>query len=127
MGTLSRQDVQSLLENTKNRIIERVTTRQDVKLLTEATRDRIMNYMHDLLQIHQQNMMRRGDVQSTQLLRRQVALETRIATLEQELKIMRQLIEKLANQTPPQHIYMPIQPENGEKPPYTQYAYKSST
>ena len=122
--TLSKQDMQNLLENTKNKIFERVSTRKDMQLLTEAARDRVMNYVHDLMQVHQQNMLRRGDLQNSQLTRRIASMETRMVTLEQELKAIHQLMERLASQ-PQQQVFMPLQPDTKtDTQPYTQYTYK---
>jgi hypothetical protein len=121
MAPLSKQDAQSLIDNAKKQIIEKVATRHDVQLLTEAARDKIMNYTRDLLQIYQQNMLRRLEFYQVQNTRRVASLETRMMTLEQEIKSMRQVVERAENS--PQRIYMPVDNEK-DKQPYTQYVYK---
>jgi|GEM_PF-4459408 len=99
MGQLNKQEVQSLLETLKNRILEKTVTRQELQTFTETSRDKVMTYVHDLVQIHQQNMMRRQDVQNSQLTKRVAVLETRLITIEQELKYSRQLLERLVAQS----------------------------
>ena len=96
MGQPTKQDIQCMLDTLRGRILDKVATRQDVQSLTEASRDRTMTYVHDLVQVHQQNMMRRTDVQNSQLTKRLAVLEARLMSLEQELKTSRQLIERTA-------------------------------
>lgn len=124
MAPVSKQEVQSLLDSARKQIIEKVATRHDVQMLTEAARDRVMNYTRDLLQIYQQNMLRRLEFYHIQDTRRVATLETRLMTLEQELKSMRVSLERL-HETQPQRVYMPLQNE-ADKQPYTQYVYKPS-
>lgn len=124
MGPLSKQDAQNLIENAKNRIIEKVSTRQDVQLLSEAARDRIMNYVRDLLQVHQQNMLRRNEYQQSQMQRRMIAMETRMASLEQELKVTRQLLNQIlerVSEPNSQKVYAPTSQPVAE--PQMQYVY----
>lgn len=90
MATPTKQETQAMLDMLKNRL------RQDTLNMTEAARDRVMNYTHDLLQIHQQNMLRKGEEATSQIQRRITSLEYRISSLEQELRITRQLLERLA-------------------------------
>lgn len=122
MAPVSKQEVQNLIDNARKQIIEKVSTRHDVQCLSEAARDRVMNYTRDLLQIYQQNMLRRLEFYQVQNTRRVSTLETRMMTLEQEIKLMRQAVERLA-ESAPQRIYMPLQNES-DKQPYTQYVYK---
>lgn len=118
--TPSKQEVQTLLDNTKKQIIEKVATRHDVQNLTEASRDRLMNYSRDLLQVYQQNLLRRLEFYQIQTTRRIAGMESRLMSMEQEAKAMRQLMERIADQAP-QRIYMPL--EDKTKQPYTQYVY----
>ncbi len=122
MGPMTKQEAQGLLDNTKKQIIEKVATRHEIQSLTEASRDRMMNYVRDLLQVYQQNMLRRMEFYHVQSTRRVATMETRMMTMEQELKMMRQLMERMADQSP-QRIYMPVQNEN-DKQPYQQYVYQ---
>ena len=118
---ITKQEAQALFETTKKQIIEKVATRHDVQILTEAARDRVLNYVRDLLQIYQQNLLRRAEFYQIQTTRRISAMETRMMSMEQEVKAMRQVMERLADQAP-QRIYMPLQPEKGQA--YTKYVYK---
>lgn len=122
MGSVTKQEVQSLLDTTKKQIIEKVATRHDIQSLNEASRDRVMNYVRDLLQIYQQNMLRRMEFYHVQSTRRVAAMENRMMTMEQEIKMMRQLMERIADQGP-QRVYLPVQNEN-DKQPYQQYVYQ---
>jgi Mg2+ and Co2+ transporter CorA len=126
MVQLTKQDVQNCVDNAKNRIVERMISRQEVQTVTDAARDRIMTYFHDLVQIHQQQLFRRSNMQFSQMQRQIVALESRLLSMDQEMKAMRQVMERLANQEP-QRIVMPTQPEQQTKPePYTQYVYRTA-
>lgn len=126
MVPLNKQDAQNMLENTKNRIIEKVATRQDVVLQTEASRDRVMNYVRDLLQVFQQNLLRRQEYQQSQTQRRMVAMETRMINLEQEIKanrlVLQQILDRLSEQQSQQRITLPADVEAPVG--YGQYAYK---
>jgi hypothetical protein len=124
MAPVSKQEVQGLLDNTRKQIVEKVATRHDVQTLGEASRDRVMNYTRDLLQVYQQNMLRRLEFYHIQHTRRVATLENRMMSLEQELKAMRQAMERIADSaSSPQRIYMPLQ-NDSDKQPYTQYVYK---
>lgn len=119
--SLTKQEAQTLFETTKKQIIEKVATRHDVQVLSEAARDRVLNYVRDLLQIYQQNLLRRAEFYQIQTTRRIAAMETRMMSMEQEMKAMRQIMERMAEQSP-QRVYMPVQ--ESTKQPYTQYVYK---
>ena len=128
MGPLNKQDAQNLIENAKNRIIEKVATRQDVQLLSESSRDKVMNYVRDLLQVYQQNMLRRSEYQQSQMQRRMVAMETRMITMEQELKatrgLLNQILEKVTEQASAQKISLPAQAYDATAEAQGQYAYR---
>lgn len=122
MAPLTKQEVQNLIDNAKKQIIEKVATKHDVQCMSEAARDRVMNYARDLLQIYQQNLLRRLEFYQVQNTRRIATLETRMTTLEQDVKYIRQAIERLV-ETAPQKIYMPLQ-NDADKQPYTEYVYR---
>jgi hypothetical protein len=125
MGQLTRQDIQPMLDAMKNRILDRVATRQDIQSLTEASRDRIMAYAHDLVQIQQQNIMRRTDVQNSQLTKRVAVLEARMLSLEQELRLTRQAMERISEQQPgTQRAYVPKQSSVPPEQLYTGYSFQ---
>jgi hypothetical protein len=126
MAQLSRNDVQQIVDNAKNRIIERVATRQDLQTVTDTARDRVMTYTYDLVQMHQQQMIRRMSIHSTNMQRQVSSLEARIMAQDQELKTMRQLLERIANNEP-QRIYLPVQQDQNVREGYTQeYSYRTA-
>ncbi len=121
---VTKQELQTFLETTKKQIIDKVATKQNVQLLNEADRLKIMNYVRDLIQIYQQNMLRRLEYYQVQNTRRLAGMEARMMSMEQETRAMRQLMERLAD-AEPQRVYMPLQ-NDSDKQPYTQYVYKPS-
>lgn len=128
MAPITKQDAQNLIENAKNRILEKVATRQEMQLLTEASRDKVMNYVRDLLQVYQQNMLRRNEYQQSQMLRRMIAMETRMTNLESELKATRQMLgqilEKVSStQVATQRMTLPEQTQQSAG--QGQYVYTS--
>jgi hypothetical protein len=122
MAPVTKQEVQNLVDNARKQITEKVINKQDVQMLSEAARDRVMNYTRDLLQVYQQNMLRRLEFYHIQSTRRIANLESRMMTLEQEIKAMRQAMERIA-EAAPQRVYMSLQ-NDADKQPYTEYVYK---
>lgn len=118
MGPVNRQDVQNIVEIARNRIMERAVTKQDMAVMMESIRN--------LTNMHQQSqqILKQGEYQRSQLTRRAVALETRLGTVENELKTVQYLLGKLAEQKP-QQIIMPVRPEQPATPePTPDYAYR---
>jgi hypothetical protein len=105
MGPATKQDVQSIVDTSKNRVLERVALRQDVQWLMDQTR-----VLLNLLQQNQQ-YLKQAEYQRLQQTRRVIALETRIAQLEQEVRGHRQTLNRVA-ESRPQQIVMPSQPVN---------------
>lgn len=96
MTALSRQDMQTMLDTFRSRLLDQVASKQDVQRTTDAARDRVISYMHDYLQQNQQQFVRQLDMRTKMYRDRMLALESRICTLEQELKISRQLMEQMS-------------------------------
>jgi len=122
MAPVTKQEVQSLIDNSRKQILEKLVTKPEIQAMSEASRDKVMNYARDLLTVYQQNLLRRLEFYHIQSTRRVANLESRMMTLEQELKMMRQALERMA-ESAPQRVYMPLQNES-DKQPYTQYVYK---
>lgn len=122
MAPVTKQEVQNLIDNSRKQILEKLVTRPEIQAMSEAARDKVMNYARELLTVYQQNLLRRLEFYHIQSTRRVANLESRMMTLEQELKMMRQAMERMAESTP-QRVYMPLQNES-DKQPYTQYVYK---
>ncbi len=96
MSSVSRQDMQTMLDQTCRRLQDQIATRQDVQRAADGARDRMISYMHDYLQQNQQQFIRQLDdrarIQKTQV----TNLENRIHSLEQEIKSSHQLISNIA-------------------------------
>jgi hypothetical protein len=105
MGPVTRQDVQNIIETARNRIMERMVTRQDISVLNETIRQ--------LANIQQQNqqLLKQSEYQRLQLNRRAVALEARLATLENETRNMAIAMNKMAGQKA-QPIIIPVPQQN---------------
>lgn len=129
--SVSKQDMQNVVETAKNRIIERLATKQEIQVLSDTARDRILNHIQYLFQAHQQQTFARDNDRSVQTQRYVSSLESRIGSLESEIKAMRRLLTQVAsNLSQPQEqprMAMPLQPEQPEaaNAAYTTYAYRS--
>lgn len=84
MVSLTKQDIQGVIDSARNRILERVATRQDIQSACDASRDRVLTYVHDVQQ-QQYQLSRQTNIQVNQLVRRMAAMESRLLTLESEL------------------------------------------
>jgi hypothetical protein len=102
MGPATKQDVQTIVDTSKNRVLERVALRQDVQWLMDQTRTLL-----NLIQQNQQ-MLKQAEYQRLQNTRRIIALETRVAQLEQEVRGYRQTLNRVAD-TRPQQVMVPVQ------------------
>lgn len=105
MTNLSKQDVQSIVDNAKNQVLQRTVTRQDWQ-----TQNDLIRVMLTTVQQNQQ-IIRQSEYQRVQMLRRTVSLEARIAQLDQEIRTLRSSLEgaigRLADQQP-EKIIMPV-------------------
>lgn len=84
MVSLTKQDIQGVIDSARNRILERVATRQDIQTACDASRDRVLTYVHDVQQ-QQYQLSRQTNIQVNQMVRRLAAMESRLLTLESEL------------------------------------------
>ena len=96
MNAITRQDVQNITDNLRNRIIERMITKQDVLGLHDAIRQSTT--------LVQQNQMslRNGEQYLAQILKRVELLESRINETAMDIKKLQYEVEniKLAEQNP---------------------------
>lgn len=99
MAELTKQEMHQQLEACKNKIIERAVSRQEVQTLLETTRDRVMSYVHDLVQVHQQNIFRKSASQQLELSRRVASLELRLQSIEQDLKTALNYLQYLSEES----------------------------
>ncbi|PID32075.1 hypothetical protein CR970_02455 [Candidatus Saccharibacteria bacterium] len=84
----SRQDIQTIVENAKGRILDRVAQKQDIQSLNDNIRA--------LINIEQQNqqLLRQAETQRIQLVNRAMALETRLSQLERDMQVCRHSLKQ---------------------------------
>ncbi len=92
--TVSKQEVQMIVDQAKNRVIERLITKNDVQGAVDHARDRVFNYV----QIMEQQRTRITTLQYEQLLRRSIALENRMGSLENEFRALNHNLAQLLSQ-----------------------------
>lgn len=109
MANLTKQDIQNIVENAKNRVLERVVTRQDVQCQTD-----LMKLMYTNLQQALQ-LVRQSEYQRVQMSRQIASLEGKLMQMDQELRQLKSATQKLAD-SKPERIIMPIQAENSHTP-----------
>jgi hypothetical protein len=111
---VTRQEVQSIADTLQNRLCQKVATHQDFMNMYETLRT-----MMSLLQQNQQ-LLRQAEFQRLQSSRRVVAVETRLAQMEQELRAHRSMLEDVQSQRS-KHVLVPA--PTGQ-PDRTQYMYR---
>lgn len=120
MAPVTRQDVQNIVEISRNRLLERVATRQDITVLTDTIRN--LNNLH----MQSQQLLKSSEYQRLQLTRRAVALEARLGQLENDLRtINSNMIKMMEQKAQPQPIVMPATAAPAEQQPApASYAYR---
>jgi hypothetical protein len=98
MVTLTKQDVQSVIDNARNRLLNSVASRQDIQALQET-----IKMLTNTLQQSQQ-LLRQGEYQRVQLVRRAVAMESRMVQLESELRSLRTAMIQLSQVRPTERV-----------------------
>jgi chromosome segregation ATPase len=106
MPPVNRQEVQNIIEIAKNRIIERVATKQDIIMLSDSIKT--LSNLH----LQSQQLLKQSEYQRSQLSRRIVALETRISSMDNEIRTAQYMLSKMAGQKQqPTQIVLPATPE----------------
>ncbi len=119
MTPITRQDIQNILQITLNRAMERVAMKQDVIILADAVRN--LSAMHQ----HSQQLLKQSEDQRVQLIRRAVALEGRLATLENEIRGLNATVAKISLHQQPTSMALPAMPaENQETAAPVRYVYR---
>lgn len=98
MGPMTRQDMQTMLDNSRARLLERMAQRQDVQQLTENVKTLLVTTQQML------QLLRQADSQRTQTNRRVAALEMHLAALEQEIRPLRSTMTQVASKQSNQRI-----------------------
>ncbi len=98
MVSLTKQDVQNVIDNARNRWLERVATRQDVHALQDTVR-----LLTTALQQSQQ-LLRQDETHRVQLVRRSIAIETRLTQLDHELQNVRRTLVQLSQHQPTDRV-----------------------
>ena len=94
MTEISRQDLQNLLEQTKNKVVERMLTKADIQVLCNQLRDYVVKQVKVTHQLDQA-AIKQSFVLANQSLRRSVNIEARLIAFEQELRMFRHTVDKL--------------------------------
>lgn len=102
MNPATKQDVQSIVDNSRARILERTVTKQDINGLSDLVRQIAT------LQQQNQQLLKQGEQQRLQLLQRLQQLEARLISTEQSMRSLASAVSKTTGQ-PPQQIILPVQ------------------
>lgn len=90
VSAATRSDVQGMVEGVKNTLLDRLAPRNYIQAMSESLRISILQNLHDLHGENQQ-LIRSGQMQREQLMQR-------MASMEGEMRAMRQLIVQLIDQ-----------------------------
>lgn len=92
--TVTKHEVQSMIDQARNRIMERMVTKYEVRGAVDNARDRLYSYFYDL----EQQQLRAAAVRHEQQWRKLTSLENRMRSLENELTALNQNLSILLNQ-----------------------------
>jgi hypothetical protein len=93
MTSITRNDVQSVVDQARNRLIDFVASRQDMQILQDTVKGltSIMNQQH--------NLLRQEENQYVQLVRRMSSLESRFMQVEREIQQLNRTLTQVAGQS----------------------------
>jgi hypothetical protein len=97
MTTMTRQDLLTITEGAKNKIIERLVTKYDVQAACDNARDRILNSLNAFY-LENQAIIRQSNAQRDQAWRRIASLESQIGALQQDIRNLTQAVNRLNDQ-----------------------------
>ena len=95
MNTMTRQDLLTVTEVAKNKIIERLVTKYDVQAACDNARDRIISSVQSM-HLENQALIRQINAQKDQSWRKITALEGQIVALTQEIRGMKQMLGRIS-------------------------------
>lgn len=135
MVPVTRQDVQSITDASRNRILQQLAQRQDMLGMVEMLRN-VLNNQQQLINMQQQSilnqqqvlqMLRQAETQALQMNRRATALDTRISQLEQEVRSHKGVVNRLADQkVQPQTVRVQMQPDQNGQVPDQRYVFSTN-
>lgn len=95
MNTMTKQDLFTVTEVAKNKIIERLVTKYDVQSACDGARDSILSAIQ-AMQLENQALIRHSNAQKDQAWRKVGALEDRITQLHADVKRLQRTLDRLA-------------------------------
>ena len=97
MNVMTRQDLVTATEQAKNKIIERMVTKYDVQAAADSARDRVLGTLQ-ALHLENQTLLKQSNAQRDQAWRKTAALEGQIVNLQQEIRVLYQMISRMYEQ-----------------------------
>lgn len=91
--TVTKREAQAMIDQARNRIIERMLDRYDVQGAVDNARDRIIAAFYDL----EQQRTRINAVQHEQTSRRLTTMDNRMRALEAEITVLTQMLSQSLN------------------------------
>ena len=99
LSAMTRQDLMAVTSDARNKIIERLVTKYDVQVASDSARDRVISVLNSF-HIENQSQIRQSNAQKDQIWRKILAVEGQMAAIQQELKIMNQVLIRLNGSVP---------------------------
>ena len=95
--TMSRQDLQGVVDYAKNRIIERLVTKGDIQYIVGSAFDRVIG---DLEDVRKANLpyIKQNLAITDQLWHRVQSVDSRLAGLEQSIRELTQVLNRVQGQ-----------------------------
>lgn len=97
MNAMTRQDLVTATEQAKNKIIERMVTKYDVQSVCDNAKDKIIGTMQTM-HLENQAVLKQSNAQRDQTWRRTAALEGQISNLQQEIRVLYQMVSRMYEQ-----------------------------
>lgn len=96
-GVMTRQDLVMATEQAKNKIIERMVTKYDVQSACDNARDKVISTMQ-AMHLENQAILKQSNAQRDQAWRKTAALEGQIANMQQEIRVLYQMVSRMYEQ-----------------------------
>lgn len=99
MSTMTQQDLFTISEVTKNKILDRLVTKYDVQLACDSARDKVISAIQSM-HLENQAALRQANAQKDQSWRKLTELENEMSALKRELRIMNRLLARFTEDEP---------------------------